>query len=86
MVEVEASDSEQGVLDLLKGECDFAMVSRELEYYEKEVFNYERIAKDGIGIAVNRENPLENIHMEQLKAIYGGELSEWSELEKEKKQ
>lgn len=86
VVEVEASDSEQGVLDLLKGECDFAMVSRELEYYEKEVFNYERIAKDGIGIVVNRENPLENIHMEQLKAIYGGELSEWSELEKEKKQ
>lgn len=86
VVEVEASDSEQGVLDLLKGECDFAMVSRELEYYEKKVFNYERIAKDGIGIAVNRENPLENIHMEQLKAIYGGELSEWSELEKEKKQ
>ena len=86
VVEVEASDSEQGVLDLLKGEGDFAMVSRELEYYEKEVVNYERIAKDGIGIAVNRENPLENIHMEQLKAIYGGELSEWSELEKEKKQ
>lgn len=86
VVEVEASDSEQGILDLLKGECDFAMVSRELEYYEKEVFDYEMIAKDGIGIAVNRENPLEDIRMEQLKAIYGGELSEWSELEKEKKQ
>ena len=67
MVEVEASDSEQGILDLLKGECDFAMVSRELEYYEKEVFDYEMIAKDGIGIAVNRENPLEDIRMEQLK-------------------
>lgn len=55
------------------------MSSRELKDYEKEL-DYETIAKEGIAVVVNEENPLETITLEQLRKIYIGEIDSWKQL------
>lgn len=67
----------------MQGKCDFAMASRELKDYEKELLNYEMIAKDGIEIIVNEKNPLDDISIKELEEIYTGKISEWKELNEE---
>lgn len=77
---IEESDSTKGLNDAMQGSCDLAMASRELKDYEKELLNYEMIAKDGIEIIVNEKNPLEDISIKQLEEIYTGTMSDWKEL------
>ena len=79
-ITVEQSDSTEGLNDAMQGKCDFAMASRELKDYEKELLNYEMIAKDGIEVIVNKENPLEDLSMKELEEIYTGTVSAWQEL------
>ena len=38
------------------------------------------ISSDDIVVIVNKDNPLTNITLEQLKGIYTGELAGWQEL------
>lgn len=82
-IQVEASDSTAGLTDAMQGACDFGMSSRELKDYEKELLDYDMIAKDGIEVIVNQENPLEDISLDQLKDIYTGTIHEWEELNAE---
>ena len=82
-ITVEQSDSTEGLNDTMQGKCDFAMASRELKDYEKELLNYEMIAKDGIEIIVNEKNPLDDISIKELEEIYTGKISEWKELNEE---
>ena len=56
------------------------MSSRELKDYEKELLDYETIAKEGNAVVVNEENPLETITLEQLRKIYTGEIDSWEQL------
>ncbi|MDO4463811.1 MAG: substrate-binding domain-containing protein [Bacillota bacterium] len=74
------SDSTDGLTGAMNGTYDFGMASRELKDYEKELLNYEMIAKDGIAVIVNKENPLTNISLEQIKKIYTGDEKEWGNL------
>ena len=58
------------------------MSSRDLKTSEddKGLMKYT-IASDGIAIIVNPENTyVENITMEQLKAIYKGEITNWEQF------
>ena len=45
------------------------------------LLNYEMIAKDEIAVIVNAKNPLENITVEQLEAIYTGKTVKWEEVQ-----
>ena len=38
------------------------------------------IAMDGIAVIVNLENPITNITSEQIRQIYVGEVTNWSEV------
>lgn len=79
-ISVVPSNSADGLTRTMQGECDFGMASRELKDYEKELLNYRLIANDDIVVIVNKDNPLTNITLEQLKGIYTGELAGWQEL------
>lgn len=81
---IEKSDSTKGVNDAMQGRCDMAMVSRELESYEQELLQYEAVAKEGIAIIVNEENPIENITLDQIRDIYNGRIKAWSDMDQEK--
>lgn len=77
---IEESDSSKGIDSVIKRNAEIAMSSRELKDYEKELLDYETIAKEGIAVVVNEENPLETITLEQLRKIYTGEIDSWKQL------
>ena len=65
----------------LEGVCDIGMASRELKDSEIEAgLNATVIAMDGIAVIVNNENPVSALTSEQVKNIFTGELTDWSEL------
>ena len=74
------TDSSDGIRQTMQGKCNFGMSSRDLKDNEKEILDYESIARDEIAVIVNKENPLEDISMEQLEKIYTGKITEWQKL------
>lgn len=42
--------------------------------------DYEVIARDEIAVIVNADNPLNDITMDQLEAIYTGKTTEWKAI------
>ncbi len=80
-VEVQQSDSTTGVTSALEGVCDIGMASRELKEEETaKGAQGQVIAMDGIAVVVNNENPIEDLTAEQVKDIYVGDTTDWSEL------
>ena len=81
-ITVSSTGSGAGITSVMAGTVDIAMSSRDLKSSEdnKGLMKYT-IASDGIAIIVNPENTyVDNITMEQLKAIYKGEITNWDEL------
>ena len=79
-IEVQQSDSTTGMQSAMDGICDIGMASRDLKDSEKEAgLIGTTIAMDGIAVIVNQENPVETLTLEQVKAIFTGEITDWSE-------
>lgn len=81
-ITVQATDSSRGLTAAIRGDCDLAMSSRSLKDYEAELLSTQAIASDAIAVAVSADNPLENLSMEQLTAIYDGQYTQWADLNK----
>ena len=64
----------------MEGTYDLGMSSRELKSYEEELLTKVKIAQDNIEVIVNKDNPVREISVDQLRKIYTGELTEWSQL------
>ena len=80
-IEVQQSDSTTGMQSAMDGICDIGMASRDLKDSEKEAgLIGTTIAMDGIAVIVNQENPVETLTLEQVKAIFTGEITDWSEV------
>ena len=80
-VEVQQSDSTTGVTSALEGVCDIGMASRELKEEETaKGAQGQVIAMDGIAVVVNNENPVDDLSSEQVKNIYVGDTTDWSDL------
>lgn len=80
-VEVQQSDSTTGVTSSIEGVCDIGMASRELKEEETaKGAQGQVIAMDGIAVVVNNENPVDDLSAEQVKDIYVGDTTDWSEL------
>lgn len=79
-VEIQTSDSTTGVTAASEGSCDIGMASRDLKDTETGVTATE-IAKDGIAVIVNLDNPLDGLTTDQVMKIYTGEQTDWSGLE-----
>jgi phosphate transport system substrate-binding protein len=79
-VEIQMSDSSAGLNAAMEGTCDIAMTSRELKDTESEL-TPTRIALDGIAVIVNNDNPTADLSKDQVKAIFTGNVTEWSGVE-----
>ena len=80
-IEVLQSDSSTGVNSAIDGSCDIGMASRELKDSEVEKgATATVIATDGIAVVVNLENPVDDLTAEQVRAIFTGESTEWSQV------
>lgn len=79
-VEIQTTDSSSGMKAAIDGTVDIGMASRELKDEEKAELTPTVIAMDGIAVIVNNANPIEDIPSEQIKQIYVGEITDWSEV------
>ena len=81
-IELQQSDSSSGMTSTLDGVCDIGMASRALKDSELEAgLTPMTIAMDGIAVIVSNDNPVEGLTSDQVRAIYMGEITDWSEVE-----
>lgn len=79
-VEIQTSDSSAGMQAAMEGTCDIGMASRELKDEEASSLKPITIAKDGIAIIVNTANTCDDLTVDQIKSIYTGETTVWSDV------
>lgn len=73
--------SGSGITAVSEGRCDIGLASRALTDDEKAGGLTETVlALDGIAIIVNNSNPVNDLTLEQIAALYTGEITNWSEV------
>lgn len=78
--DIQAVGSKAGLDALEAGFADVALVSRGLSQEEKQKWQEALIAWDALAIAVHEENPVRSLTLEQVRAIFTGEIISWAEL------
>ena len=79
-VEVQGGGSTAGLQAAESGLADIGMCSRVLTAAETKQFTPITIARDGLAIVVNRENPVGKLSLEQLRALFAGRVTNWNEV------
>ena len=70
-----------GIKAVAEGRCDIGLSSRFLKDEEKAQGLVESVlAYDGIAVIVNPENSVADLTIQQIAAIFTGEISNWSDL------
>ncbi|MEG0152535.1 MAG: phosphate ABC transporter substrate-binding protein [Cellulosilyticaceae bacterium] len=81
VIEVQGVGSSAGVKAAHEKTADIGMVSREIKDSEKEYGLTETvIAYDGIAVVLNPANGVEDLSSEQVKGIFEGTITNWSEV------
>ena len=78
-VEIQQSGSSAGMTSAMEGACDIGMASRGLKDSELEVLTPIVMAMDGIAVIVNNANSIDSLPSEQIRQIFVGEITKWSE-------
>ncbi len=86
-ISVTGGGSGTGIAALINGTVDIANASRqiktnEIEDAQKQGINPVEfvVAKDAIAVIVNPENPVSQLTLEQISAIYSGKINRWNEV------
>lgn len=80
-IEIQESGSSAGIQSTIEGATEIGMSSRDLKDEEAQELTSLQIALDGIAVIVNNENVNDSLTSEQIKKIYTGEITDWSEVE-----
>lgn len=72
--------SSAGIQAVKSGSCDIGLASRDLKAEESETLTGTVVAIDGIAIIVHPQNTVSDLSVEQIRALYTGEIKNWSEL------
>ena len=78
-IQYTGSGSGAGITGAQEGTCDIGLASRDLKEDETGVSQIT-VAKDGIAIIVNPENPVSDLSIEQIAALATGATANWSEV------
>ena len=79
-IDLQTSDSTSGMTGAMDGTFAIGMASRELHEDEAGQLTAQAIAMDGIAVIVNPANTVDNLTMDQIRSIYVGETTDWSEV------
>src|SRR3972149_5124949 len=88
VIQVTGGGSGTGIAALINGTTDICQASRPMKDSEKTKLK-ERyftlgieipVAKDGLTVYLHESNPVEKLSLEQLKAIYTGQITTWQQL------
>ena len=80
-VTYDPTGSGTGIEAVSNGSCDIGLSSRDLK--EEEAANgltATVVALDGIAVIVNEACPVEDLSLEDIAAIFKGEVTDWSQL------
>jgi phosphate transport system substrate-binding protein len=88
VVQVTGGGSGVGIAMLINGSTDICQASRSMKPSEvdklKERFNSPGVeipvARDGLSVYLNEKNPVSELSLDQLKAIYTGQVTNWKEV------
>ena len=81
VIDVQQTGSGTGITAAIDGSCEIGMSSRALKDEEvAEGLTPVTIALDGIAVIVNQANTVEDLTAEQIRQIYTGEITDWSQL------
>ena len=78
-IDVQGGGSSAGVQAVESGTAQIGMLSRNLKEDEMHLWSVE-ITKDGLAIIVYPDNPVSNLTMDQIRGVYTGEYTNWSQL------
>lgn len=80
-IEIQQSGSSAGITSAVEGVCQIGMASRELKDSETaKGVTATKIAMDGIAVIVNKDNSCSELTSDQIRKIYTGETTRWSDL------
>lgn len=80
-IEIQQSGSSAGITSTVEGVCQIGMASRELKDSETaKGVTAIKIAMDGIAVIVNKDNSYSELTSDQIRKIYTGETTQWSDL------
>ena len=85
-IQVTGGGSGTGIAALINGSTDIAQASREMKAEEKEAALEQRgaavvetaVALDALAVYLPSENPIESLTIDQVSAIFRGEITNWS--------
>lgn len=78
-VDVQTGGSSRGVADARQGLADIGMVSRAMKDEESDLHAFP-VARDGVGIILHKDNPVQALTDEQVVAIYTGKITKWKDV------
>ena len=86
-ISVSGGGTGTGMAALINKTTDIANASRKIKDEEKQNArkngvepNEIEIARDAIGVIVNRENPVQQLTLQQVSDIYSGKITNWKEI------
>lgn len=87
-IQVTGGGSGTGISALINGATDICNASRPMKSSEREKLKQRyqslgveiKTAKDGITLYVNEKNPLKELTLDQIKAIYTGTITNWKQV------
>lgn len=87
-IQVTGGGSGTGIAALINGSTDICTSSRPMKGSEKEGLKSRyntmgvevRAAKDGIALYANPRNPVQALTLDQIKGIYTGQITNWSQV------
>ncbi|MBI4689186.1 MAG: phosphate ABC transporter substrate-binding protein [Nitrospirae bacterium] len=69
-----------GIEDVKTGKVDFAASCRKKEVDDPKDIQCIQVAWDALVFIVHRSNPISNISLDNVRAIYSGKITNWKEL------
>lgn len=90
IIDIAAHGSGTAFSGLLAGSADIGMASRPIKVSEKKALAAagdmqsataeHTIAMDGLAVLVHRDNPIDHLTIEQIAAIFSGEIENWNKV------
>ncbi len=78
-IEIQTGGSVRGINDVRQEISDIGMVARSLGNKESDLQGFP-IARDGVCLVVNKDNPIETLSARQVVEIYTGSVTNWKDV------
>lgn len=79
IIDVQGGGSSAGIMAAQTSTADIGMSSRLLKDSEKKLW-FKEIARDGLAVIVHPSNNISSLTLKQVRDIYTGAISDWSQL------